>query len=88
MNLPGIYLKNADKYLHPNGSLQIMTYIQDDAYLQDFLKERFRKVKVMRPYSRAKNKVVEYSNGDRSPEDTYEHMDYSFIHASGRKPGS
>lgn len=71
-------IKNVDKYLCPKGSLQMISYIPDEAlHLLDFLKERFRKVKVK--WLDKKYKVERPSNED------YEHMNYLFIYASIKK---
>ncbi|MEE9591351.1 MAG: methyltransferase, partial [Thermodesulfobacteriota bacterium] len=80
-------LKNADKHLSLHGSLQIICYMPDEArYLLDSLKERFRKVKVVRPRNKPKNKLGVRSDKGRSSKDKYEYMNYLFIHASGKKP--
>lgn len=77
-------LGNADNYLSPKGSLQIICYIPDDAlHLLDFLKERFRRVKVT--MLAKKSKVKEPPDKGRPSGKRYKYMNYLFIKASTRK---
>lgn len=78
-------LENANKHLNPEGSLQIICYVPDEAlYILDSLKERFKKVKVVH-LNREAIRAKKRHRDENYYKERYDYENYLFVRASARK---